>query len=128
MKYSNQAGALASLALIITCFFPWVKIESINTVVTGMYSGSTNFGKPGIIHIAFSIIAIGFFLMDRIWAKRANVVLCTLNFAWGLKNFLVLSRCEAGDCPQRQAGIFAMLIFASIMLIASLLPKVNSDK
>jgi len=125
MKYANEIGVFGCIALIASCFLPWIYIPSINTVVTGMKSGSTNFGSPGMLHIFFSVIAVVFFLIPKIWAKRANVVFCTLNFAWALKNYLLISRCEAGECPEKQAGIFIIVALSLLMMVMSLIPKIS---
>jgi hypothetical protein len=125
MKYSRPAGIIAAIALMIFCNVPWVHIESIQTTITGFYSGSTNFGKPGYVQIFFSITAILLFLIQQVWSARVNILICTLNFAWALRNFLVLGRCEMGECPEKRYGIYLVVLFAFIMVVMSLLPKVK---
>ena len=58
MKYSNYFGVIFSVMVIGVCFLPWVYIESINTTVTGLQTGVTNFGKPGLMNIFLTFIAI----------------------------------------------------------------------
>ena len=128
MKYSSPVGIAACLALIISCFLPWTYIQSVNITITGVESGNTNFGKPGLIHIFFSGAAIVFFVINKIWSKRTLLILTTLNFAWALRNFLLMSRCELGECPERKVGIFLVLLFAFVIFVMSLLPKIDLNK
>lgn len=125
MKYSNYIGVVAALALIACCFIPWVYIEFIKTVITGLKAKPTNYGKPGILHIAFSIISIIFFLIPTVWAKRTNLFLGAFNFAWSVRNFLMVTHCEFGECPEKRFGIYAILFLSIVMLVMTTIPKVK---
>src|SRR5215210_3892114 len=97
MKYSNYVGVVVAVALIISCFVPWVYIQSIQTTITGSNTGSTNFGRPGAIHIILCVFAVILFLLHKVWAKRANLFVVTFNFAWAIRNFLLITHCEMGE-------------------------------
>jgi len=125
MKYSNLIGVLAALCLIASCFLPWVYISPIQTTITGYYSGNTNYGSPGIIHTFFSAVSVILFLLPQIWAKPTNIFLLTLNFAWSIRNYLLITHCELGECPEKKAGVYAIVFFAFIMFIMALLPRVR---
>ncbi|MDB5249956.1 MAG: hypothetical protein JWQ40_4350 [Segetibacter sp.] len=125
MKYSNYLGAIAAVALIYSCFIPWVYIEPIQSTITGFNTASTNFGLPGALHVFFSAVAFVLFLVPQIWAKRTNVLIVTLNFAWAIRNYIIISRCELGECPEKKLGIYAMILFSLFMLVMALLPKVK---
>jgi hypothetical protein len=125
MKYSNYIGVAAAILLIAFCFVPWVYIEPIKTTITGFSTEPTNYGKPGILHVFFSIVLILFFLLPKIWAKRTNLFVGAFNFAWSIRNFLLLTRCEAGECPDKEAGIYAILILSTVMLVMTTIPKVQ---
>ena len=125
MKYSQPAGIVAAIAVIAICYMPWVFIQSINVTVTGMQSDGTAFGKPGLLNIAFSILSIIFFSIQKIWAKRTNPFITTINMAWALRNYLLISTCQGGECPDKKAGIFLLLIASGVMLVMSLLPKLK---
>ena len=124
MKYSQQIGAVLALLIIINCFFPWSYIPSLDITITGMNTTGTHFGKPGILHIAFSCIAFILFLIPRVWSKRTNIFICAINLAWGLKNFMLYSMCPAGDCQEKRFGIYLLLLFCFIMIVMALLPKI----
>ncbi len=125
MKHSQLIGIIASLAVIGICFLPWTFITSENITVTGLYSGNTNFGKPGLLNIILCIQCIIFFLVPKGWAKRINIFLGAINFAWCMRNYLLLTTCLAGECPQKKTGLFLLLITGFLILIMTFIPKIK---
>jgi hypothetical protein len=124
-------GLLAALALIIACFFPWVFIESThgilgkNITVTGTHSDGTSFGKPGYFHFVLAALYLVFHFTPRVWAKRINLLVATLNIGWAVRNYFVISACSGGECPEKKAALYVVLISSLVMLIAALLPKIK---
>ena len=125
MKYSKQIGVIAAIGLIVACFFPWVYIESINTTITGINAQNTNFGRPGLISIIFALFSISLCAIQKIWSKRLNLFVSTFNFAWSIRNFLLITQCSMGECPVKKPAIFATLLFSLIILIMSMVPKME---
>lgn len=125
MKYSQLIGILAALALIACCFFPWSYIESKQLVVTGMSAPGTNFGKPGLMNIYVSAVSILLFAIPRIWAKRTNVFFTIFNLAWSIRNFIIVSGCLMGECPEKRPALYLLLVFSALMLVMSVLPKME---
>ena len=125
MKYSQQIGGVLALLIILTCFFPWSYIPSLDIVISGMQTTGTKFGKPGILHIFFSSVAFILFLIPRVWSKRTNIFVAAINLAWALKNFMLYSMCSAGDCQEKRFGIYLLLLFSLLMMIMVLLPKIK---
>ncbi len=80
--------------------------------------------------IILTVISVVFYLVPRLWAKRWNVFLCCIIVAFGIRTFLIFSACYVGICPERQTGIWIMLICAVLMLLAALLPdlRINDQK
>jgi hypothetical protein len=128
MKYSQSAGIISAMALVAICYLPWVYISSVHTTVTGLHAEGTSFGKPGILNVAFAGIAIIFFSIPKIWAKRGNVFIVTINFAWAMRNYLLLSTCQGGECPDKKAGIYLLVLASLIMLVMSFFPTVKLPK
>ena len=118
-------GLLATIALIVACFFPWVYIESKNITVTGVSSAGTNFGKPGYFHFFLAAFYIVFNFVPRIWAKRANLLIVALNIGWAVRNYFIISACAGGECPEKKIALYIVLISAFVMLVAALLPKLE---
>jgi hypothetical protein len=125
MKYSQQIGVVLALAVIGVCWMPWVFIESKSILVNGFYTKGTNFGRPGLFLSYASGLAFVFFLLNKIWAKRTNVFVTTFAFAWSVRNYLILSACYGGECPQKQPGLYLEVALTAIMLLMSLLPKME---
>ena len=118
-------GTLAALTLIISCFFPWVFIESKNITVTGIESAGTNFGKLGYFHLFLAAIYLFFTFISKIWAKRWNLLIVALNIAWAARNYFIISACSGGECPEKNAALYIVLISSLLMLVAALFPKMT---
>lgn len=124
MKYSQQIGIVAVLALAAVAFIPWVYIPVVNITVTGLSAPGTDFGKPALLGLIFGFVSIILFLLPKIGAKRTNVFIGAINFSWAIRNFILVTACHAGDCPEKKAGIFLQLFFTLVILVMALLPKI----
>lgn len=125
MRYTNQLSILVALLVIAVCFIPWVYIGVIDTTITGWYAGKTNLGKPGLMNIIFSVITIITVLSPSIWAKRINLFICSFNFSWAIRNYLLTTQCEMGECPEKKMGIYALLFLTLLLLISSFFPNLK---
>ena len=128
MKYSNIIGTFASLATIAFCFAPWVYIPLIKTTITGFYTAGTSFGQPGIMHTVICVLAIACFLIPRVWAKRVNLFLCAFNLAWAVRNYILITQCFMGECPEKKMGMYAVVASSAVMMVMSLLPKMKTAR
>jgi len=121
--------SLASVAaLILSCYFPWVSIESKNIVVTGFHAEAMNFGKPALLHILLSGIFIIFILLNKIWSLRAAFFVSAFNIAWGIRNFIALSSCSGGECPIKHTALYIVLVAPVLASIFMLLIDKNPEK
>ena len=125
MKWSKWIGVLAFVLFIIVSFQPWIYVASKNITVTGLQAAGTNFGKPALLSLVLGAVAVVLFLLPYAGAKRANLFFCALNLAWAIRNFILLSTCRQGDCPEKEAGLYLMLAASIVMLVASLFPDVK---
>ncbi|MBO9572353.1 MAG: hypothetical protein J7497_09120 [Chitinophagaceae bacterium] len=125
MKHSQLAGVLFTIVLILSGLMNWAWYPDLQQYFTGFYSYNNNYGKPGKAFIILGVIAIAFYLIPRIWAKRCNMFLCVLILGYAIKTFILFSACYRGTCPEKQAGLWIMLSSAALMLIASLLPDLK---
>jgi hypothetical protein len=121
-------GYLGALLLIIACFLKWVVISSKNIIVTGLETTGTSFGKPAYFHFLLTALFLVFHSIPKIWAKRANIIVAAINLAWAIRNYFVITLCRGGDCPDKQAGIYLILISAVVMLVAALFPDIKMPK
>lgn len=126
MKHSQTIGFLLSLLLIAICFFPWSTLPERHIVMSGMNTAGTHYGRPGLMNIFFSSFMAVMFLVQKLWAKRANLFFGALNMAWSVRNYIIVSACYAGDCPEKQPGVYALVAVASLMLLMVFLPKIET--
>jgi hypothetical protein len=125
MRYMKWTGLLAFILLVVACFLPWVIIHSKNIVVTGVDAAGTNFGKPGYTHFVLGAFFIIFHFIPRIWAKRWNLLVVALNIAWTIRNYFIISMCREGECPEKQIGLWLVVIASGLMLFAALFPDID---
>ncbi len=125
MKYSQQIGMVLAIAIIGICFMPWVYIESKSIVIDGFHAKGTNFGRPGLFIAYTSGIAAILFLLNKIWAKRVNIFITTFALAWSLRNYIILSTCFGGECPEKLVGLYLLVFLSICMFIMSLLPTIK---
>ncbi|QEC69575.1 hypothetical protein FRZ67_20545 [Panacibacter ginsenosidivorans] len=128
MKHSQLIGIIAVFALIGICFMPWTFIASQNITVTGFSSEGTSFGKPGYLNVVLSVVCLIFFIVPKIWAKRTNVFIAAINLAWAFRNYLLLSVCLLGECPEKKTGLYLLLLAAGIIQVMALLPEMNIEE
>ena len=128
MKYSQQIGILASLLVIAICFLPWIEVSSLHLVLSGV-NGKVNenlsFGSQWKGHTFFCTLMICFFLMPRIWAKRANIFFAVLHLGWAIKNYLIFSMCRQGECPEVKPALYLLVFLAILILIMTFLPPIK---
>ena len=118
-------GLVAVILLVVSCFLPWVIIPSKNIVVSGVDSTGTNFGKPGYTHFVLSFFFIIFHFIPKLWAKRVNLLIVALNIAWAIRNYFIISMCREGECPEKQIGLWLVILASVLMLIAALFPDIK---
>ncbi|MFT4203044.1 MAG: hypothetical protein QM610_03950 [Chitinophagaceae bacterium] len=122
MKYSQQIGVVLCLLLVGACYLPWAFYPSIQFDATGMNAQRLGYGRPGLFHFIFSAVNIVLFLVPKVGAKRINLFIAAMNFAWGIRNFSLYSTCSAGECPVRKMGLYITLILAVGIFVMSMLP------
>lgn len=127
MKYSNYIGIAAAVLLIIACFLPWAYYPDIDKTFTGFFSEHNVYGKPGKFLGVLALVAIVFFLLPKVWAKRANLLLSALLIAFSIKSFILFSSCYQGTCPEKKIGIFLMLIMPMLVALSSILPRGKTE-
>ena len=128
MKYSKWIGVFGVGLLVIAAFQPWIKVPSKDIIVTGLHAAGTHFGKPALLNLIISAFAVVLFMMPSVMAKRANLFFCGLNLAWSIRNFIIVSTCRAGECPEKKIGLYLLMVASLVMLIAALLPDAKLDE
>ena len=126
MKYSQLFGCIAVFLLAAICYLPWSFIPEKNIIITGMSAPNTIYGKPGLMHFVLGSVLLILFIIPKIWAKRINVFVAAINLAWSVRNYILLSTCYMGECPEKKAGLFLALLVCVFILIMSFLPDLKT--
>ena len=128
MKYSQQIGIIASLLVIAICFLPWIEVPSLHLVLNGLKGKVNNeltFGTQWKSHAFFCLIMIVLFLIEKVWAKRANIFFAVLHLGWSIKNYILFSMCRSGECPDVQPALYILVILAITIQIMTFLPTLT---
>jgi len=125
MKHSQTIGIFLCLLLIYCTTQPLVVIESRHWTITGWDAAGSNFGQSGKFLSFFATIALLFFILPFLWAKRFNMVFAAMLLAWSFRNYLLLSTCQMGECPQKQWALYVCIIASAGILIMTFLPKIK---
>lgn len=125
MKHSQTIGIISALIIIILCFFPWSYVASKQLTVSGLHAEGTSFGKPGLFNIITCCVMILFFLLPRIWAKRTNMFIAALNLAWSFRNYILISACMMGECPEKKPALYLILVLSGVIQVMTFLPKIK---
>lgn len=128
MKYSQYIGILACLIVLICSFLPWSIVVSEHITISGFDTKGTRFGRPGLFLNFFTGISLLLFIIPTIWAKRTNIFLGALVFAWSVRNYILVSTCLMGECPVKQPALYVLVTASFVVMIMTLLPKLNTSK
>lgn len=116
---------VVAAVLIGSCFMPWMIIESKGLTISGVDTTGTSFGKPAYFHFLWTGLFMIFFVVNRVWSRRAAMAFSAFNMAWAFRNFMLLPACQMGDCPARQTGLYILLISAILLFVTGLLAPVK---
>lgn len=125
MKFSQPLGVVATIILMVSGFFHWAWYPDLQKYFTGFFSENNIYGKPGKVFIFLGILAVIFFLIPRIWAKRWNIFICAVVLAYAIKTFILFSNCYLGNCPVKQPALWTMLGASLLMTLFSLFPDTS---
>lgn len=129
MKHSKWVGIAAAIVIVVVCYQPWIYVPSAQLEIGGMHaSGPQNYGRPGLMNIIMTTGAFCMFLLPFIWAKRLNIFFVAFNIAWCIRNYILLTRCYIGDCPQKKAALYILIAASTVMLVAAFLPDISVEE
>ena len=124
-------GLAACIAIIITCFLPWVHYNNINETFTGFhvtkFATGNYYGRAGIIISVFTAVILLFMLLPKVWAKRTNLFLSALLFAYCLRTYIIFTSALFEGEVEKKAGIYLIVLFSLIILVSAVFPKVKGE-
>ena len=125
MQPMKMLSLLMALMVIGACFFPWVIIPSKNIMIGGFFADLPTYGKPGLFHLIFSTIFILLILAGKLWSVRVAFFVGAFNIAWALRNFVAISTCSGGICPEKQPALYVVLVCSLLMVLFAVLISVR---
>lgn len=125
VKILHWLGIAACIALIVSCFMPWAYFADLNQTFNGFYSYQNEYGKPGKFLVGMGTIALVFILLPKVWAKRANLFVCSLLLAYAIKTYILYGSCYNNYCPEKLFWVYIMLFMPFIILMAAVFPNVK---
>jgi hypothetical protein len=122
-KYSKWLTLAAAIILILSCFMEWSFYPDLNKSFTGWVSERNIYGKPAKFLTFMAVFAVLAQFLPSLFLKRANLLLMALNLAYAIKTFITFSRCYSVVCPEKQTGIYIMIIASAILMLSAVLPS-----
>mgnify|MGYP000373141824 CR=1 FL=1 len=125
-------GFVSCIALVLNCFMPWVYVQSINDTFTGFhvtrFPSGTYYGRAGIFISILTAIIFIFMLIPVLWAKRANLLLAALLFAYSIRTYIIFTSALFENEIVKKPGIYLQMILAFFILVASAFPTTQEKQ
>ena len=131
-KNIHYLAIVATLAIIATCFIPWVHYNNIDVTFNGYnvkkFATGVYYGRAGIIITIFAAISLLFTLMQSMVAKRVNMFLCALLVAYTLRTYVIFTGSLFDGEVTKLAGIYLIVILSFVMVICSVFPYLKKEE
>ena len=125
-------GLIASASLIGACFIPWVHYNNINETFTGFhvsrFSTGNYYGRAGVVICFFTAIILLFMFVPKLWAKRTNLFLTAILFAYCIRTYIIFTSALFEGEVEKKAGIYLIIVLSFTMLASSLFPKLEAKQ
>ena len=125
MKYYKIIGLLAAIALFASCFMPWAYYPDLQKSFTGFFTENNIYGKPGVVFTFFAALSILLIFINKIWAKRTMIFIQALNIGYLLKTYVIFTSCYKGYCPEKEYGLYWVIISSVVLLLISFFPDIK---
>jgi hypothetical protein len=122
MKHSKWITLSIYLALIIICFIPWTYHADLGKYFNGFFSEKGVYGKPGKFFIIFSAICIVMNFIPRVWAKFTHIFFAGVIVAYAMKTYHLFTSSYNAYTPEKQPGIYLLILFSALGFLVSLFP------
>lgn len=123
MKNSRWIAITIYVALMAVCFVPWTYHADVQHYFNGFYSEKNIYGKPGKFFILFSLICVIMLFVPKLWAKMTHLFTAGLLMAYALKTYHLYTSSYNLYTPQKQWGIYALVLLSVFSFVISMLPE-----
>ena len=131
-KVIHYVAIITCIALIVTCFIPWVHYNSVNTTFTGFnvkqFSTGVYYGKAGIIITALCVISLLCTLVPYIVVKRINMFLCAFLVAYCVRTYVLFTGSLFEGEVLKLAGIYLIVFLSIVMVVCSVFPYLKKEE
>ena len=131
-RICHYTGLLACIAIVGACFLPWTHYNNINETFTGYhvtrFSTGNYYGRSGIVITIMTGIIFLFMLLPYIWAKRINLFLAALLFAYCIRTYIIFTSALFEGEVDKKPGIYLIILLSFIILVASVFPTTGKRK
>jgi hypothetical protein len=86
------------------------------------------YGRPGKVFIFFAISSLILIFTNKIWAKRTLIFFAALNIGYLLKTYVIFTSCYNTYCPQKQYGLYLVILSSVVLMIVSFFPDLKLVK
>jgi hypothetical protein len=128
MKYSKWIGLVVYIGLIYICFIPWTYHADLGKYFTGFFSEKNIYGKPGKFFIIFSVICVLMMFVEKVWAKFVHIFFAGVILAYTLKTYHLYTSSYNAYSPEKQPGIYLLLLVSILSFAISLFPDMKIRK
>lgn len=122
-RYSKWITLFAFLLLVAACYMPWAYYPDLQKSFTGFFTEKNVYGKPAKLLISFGLVSVAAQFLNFLFLKRTNMLLTALSMAYALKTYLVYGACYHAICPEKQIGLFLMLLSVSLLMLSAVFPS-----
>jgi uncharacterized membrane protein len=130
-KPIQYIAIIASIALIATCFIPWVHYNSINETFTGFnvkrFATGVYYGRAGLIVTIFTSLNLLLTLLPYSALKRINMFVCALLFAYSIRTYVLFTGSLFDGEVVKLSGIYLIVILSLILVVCSIFPNIKED-
>jgi hypothetical protein len=109
MSFSQKFGIVSCLLIIVSFFLNWGWYPDIQKYFTAFFSEGNHYGKPGIWLSVTGGSGILFYLINKPWTQRLNLIIAGLSMAYAIRTYLLYSSGYDGFVPDIQPGLYLML-------------------
>ncbi len=127
MKYYKLTGLAACVLLIISCFLPWAYYADLHKSFTGFFTEQNIYGKPGKVFVFIAVCSAILIYLDKIWAKRTLIFFVAINIGYLIKTYVLFTTCYSTICPQKEYGLYLLILSSILLVIVSLFPNTKVD-
>jgi hypothetical protein len=130
-KIIQYIAIISCIALIATCFIPWVHYNSINETFTGFnvkrFATGVYYGRAGLIITIFTSLSLLLTLLPYSALKRINMFVCALLFAYTIRTYVLFTGSLFEGEVVKLSGIYLIIILSLVLVVCSIFPNLRED-